>query len=125
MAKATSNAVIEFYGIANEPNYPMPIIDADAIRDEWDNFKVIVLANYKNLSINDLLPLLFQYHSDMYPNILILISIFYSIPFSSVDCERGFSRQNLIKTDIRNQLNNDTLHMLMMVGLHNVNLNGI
>ena len=58
----------------------------------------------------------------MYPNILILISIFYSIPFSSVDCERGFSKQNLIKTDIRNQLNNNTLHMLMMVGSHDVNL---
>ena len=114
--------LIDFYGIANEPNYPIPIIDADAIRDEWDNFKAIILANYKNLSVDDLLPLLFQYHSDMYPNILILISIFYSIPFSSVDCERGFSRQNLIKTDIRNHLNNDTLHMLMMVGLHDVNL---
>jgi len=33
--------LIDFYGIANEPNYPMPIIDADAIRDEWDNFKAI------------------------------------------------------------------------------------
>ncbi|GES83200.1 zinc finger protein 862-like [Rhizophagus clarus] len=114
--------LIDFYGVANEPNYPIPIIDADAIRDEWDNFKAIILANYRNLSIDDLLPLLFQYHSDMYPNILVLISIFYSIPFSSVDCERGFSRQNLIKTDICNQLNNDTLHILMMVGLHNVNL---
>ena len=26
--------LIDFYGIANEPNYLMPIIDADAIRDE-------------------------------------------------------------------------------------------
>ena len=114
--------LIDFYGVTNEPNYPIPIIDADAIRDEWDNFKTIILANYENLSIDNLLPLLFQYHSDIYPNILILISIFYSIPFSSVDCERGFSKQNLIKTNIRNQLNNDTLHMLMMVELHDVNL---
>jgi hypothetical protein len=69
----------------------MPIIDGDAIRDEWDNFKAIILANYENLPIDDLLPLLlFQYHTDMYPNILILINIFYFIPFSSVDCERGF-----------------------------------
>ena len=81
---------------------------------------IIFLANYENLSSDDLLPLLFQYHSDMYPNILILINVFYSIPFSSVYCERGFSRQNLIKTDIRNQLNNNTLHMLMMVGLEEI-----
>jgi len=94
--------LIDFYGVTNEPNYPIPIIDADAIRDEWNNFKAIILANYKNLSIDNLLLLLFQYHSDMYPNILTLISIFYSIPFSSVDCERGFSKQNLIKTNIRN-----------------------
>ncbi|CAI2198699.1 16824_t:CDS:1, partial [Funneliformis geosporum] len=97
------------------PNYLMPIIDANAIRDEWNNFKAIVLANYNNLSTDSRL---FQYYSDMYPNILILISIFYSIPFSSVDCERGFFKQNLIKTDICNQLNNDMLHMLMTIGLY-------
>ncbi|CAI2165014.1 16952_t:CDS:10 [Funneliformis geosporum] len=70
--------LINIYGIAKESNYPMPIIDADAIRDEWNNFKAIVLANYDKLSTDDFLP-----------NILILISIFYSIPFSSIDCERG------------------------------------
>ncbi|RIA80068.1 hypothetical protein C1645_793301, partial [Glomus cerebriforme] len=94
--------LIDFYGVANEPNYPMPIIDADAICDKWDNFKAILLANYENLFIDDLLPLLFQYHSDIYPNILLLMNIFYSILFSSVDCKMGFSKQNLIKTDICN-----------------------
>ncbi|CAG8579130.1 15652_t:CDS:1 [Funneliformis caledonium] len=73
--------LINIYGIAKEPNYPMPIIDADSICDEWNNFKAIVLANYEKLSTDDFLPLLFQYHSDMYPNNLVLISIFYSIPF--------------------------------------------
>ena len=114
--------LIDFYGVANEPNYPIPIINTDAICNEWDNFKAIILANCETLSIDDLLPLLFQYHSDMYPNILILIDIFYSIPFSSVGCERGFSKQNLIKTDIRNQLNNNILHILMTIEMHNVNL---
>ncbi|RIA79488.1 hypothetical protein C1645_882646 [Glomus cerebriforme] len=33
--------LIDSYGVANEPNYPMPIIDADAIYDKWDNFKAI------------------------------------------------------------------------------------
>ncbi|CAI2170374.1 13859_t:CDS:2 [Funneliformis geosporum] len=57
--------LINIYGIAKEPNYPMPIIDADAIRDEWNNFKAIVLANYDKLSTDDFFLLLFQYHSDM------------------------------------------------------------
>ncbi|GET04170.1 zinc finger protein 862-like [Rhizophagus clarus] len=39
-----------------------------------------------------------------------------------VDCERGFSKQNLIKTDLRNSLNNETLHFWMMVGLEEKNL---
>ncbi|PKY51658.1 hypothetical protein RhiirA4_468825 [Rhizophagus irregularis] len=50
------------------------------------------------------------------------ICIVYSIPFSSVDCERGFSKQNLIKTDLRNSLNIETLHFLMMVGLEEKDL---
>ena len=32
-------------------------------------------------------------------HILKLIEIVHLIPFSSVDCERGFSKQNIIKTD--------------------------
>ncbi|RGB40898.1 hypothetical protein C1646_752773 [Rhizophagus diaphanus] len=51
--------LIGIYGVANAPNYLMLIIDANTICDEWDNFKAIILANYKNLLIDDLLPLLF------------------------------------------------------------------
>ena len=43
----------------------------------------------------------------------------HSIPFSSVDCERGFSKQNIIKC---NAMENDTLHILMMVGLEGTDL---
>jgi len=38
-------------------------------------------------------------------------------PFSSVECERGFSVQNLIKSKLRNRLTADTLDMLMRVRL--------
>ncbi|GES92181.1 hypothetical protein GLOIN_2v1486903 [Rhizophagus clarus] len=47
---------------------------------------------------------------------------YYSIPFSSVDWKRGFSKQNLIKTDLRNSLNNATLHFWMMVNLEEKDL---
>lgn len=68
--------------------------------------------------------LLYDNYLDSYPNILKLMEIVYSIPFSSVDCERGFSKQNIIKTDLRNAMENDTLHLLMMVGLEGTDLFG-
>ena len=48
----------------------------------------------------------------------------HSIPFSSVDCERGFSKQNIIKTDLCNAMENVALHLLMMVGLEGTDLFG-
>ena len=38
-------------------------------------------------------------------------------PVSTVDYERGFSRQNLIKTAIRNRINIDNLDNLMMMSI--------
>ena len=32
------------------------------------------------------------------------MEIVYSIPFSSIHCERGFSKQNIIKTDLKNKI---------------------
>lgn len=40
------------------------------------------------------------------------------IPVSTVDCERGFSLQNLIKTDIRNSLKPANLEHLMTISIH-------
>ena len=99
----------------------MAIIDDD-IFEEWNNYKAIIYANYKTTKLELLLPKLFENYFENFPNILKLLSIIYSIPFSSVECERGFSKQNLIKTDLRNNLNNETLNLLMMIGLDDVDL---
>ena len=69
-----------------------------------------------------MLPRLFEFYYDAFPNIIKLLGIIYFIPFSSVDCERKFSKQNLIKTDLWNSLNNETLHFWMMVGLEEKDL---
>lgn len=47
-----------------------------------------------------------------YPNLSVLAKIVLVFPASSVDCERGFSTLNLIKTKTRNRLN--TLHLDML-----------
>jgi hypothetical protein len=87
------------------------------ICEEWFGYKAIVHSNFKNIKIEALLPRLFEFYYDTFPNIIKLLGIVYSIPFSSVDCEHEFSKQNLIKTDLRNSLNNETLHFWMMIGL--------
>jgi hypothetical protein len=98
------------------------IIEVSNICEEWFGYKAIIYANFKNIEIELLIPRLFEFYYDMFPNIIKLLGIVFSIPFSTVECERGFSKQNLIKTDLRNSLNNETLHYLMMVGLEEKNL---
>ncbi|PKY52813.1 hypothetical protein RhiirA4_470676 [Rhizophagus irregularis] len=71
-----------------------------------------VLYKYKVI-----LPLLIQDYNDVFPNIIKLIQIAYCIPFSSVECERGFSRQNKIIKRIGTYLVTNTLDMLMRVSL--------
>ena len=44
--------------------------------------------------------------------------VHFGFPFQlSVECERGFSRQNQIKTKNRNSLTTDTLDRLMRISL--------
>ena len=49
----------------------------------------------------------------------LLLEIYWIIPLSSVECERYFSRLNLIKTRLRNCLEAETLDSLM-----NISING-
>ncbi|KAF0469869.1 zinc finger protein [Gigaspora margarita] len=115
--------LIKVYEKSHWPNYLNGIIDADKIRQEWNLFKEVVSSNYQNLDVNNLLPIIFDQHQEFYPNIIKLLEIIYSIPFSSIECERGFSKQNLIKTSHRNRINNDTLHLFLSISLVDKNIN--
>ncbi|CAB4390622.1 unnamed protein product [Rhizophagus irregularis] len=78
---------------------------------------MIITNNFASNDIEVILPLLIEDYIDVFPNIIKLIQIAYCIPFSSVECERGFSRQNKIKTKDRNSLATNTLDMLMCISL--------
>lgn len=56
-------------------------------------------------------------HDEQYPNIAAAARRLLVSPVSSVDCERGFSRQNLIKTAIRNRITISNLENLMMISI--------
>ena len=46
-----------------------------------------------------------------------LLTIALTIPVSSVDCESGFSKQNLIKTKIRAKLKTENVSTLMKMSV--------
>ncbi|CAG8561910.1 14104_t:CDS:2, partial [Rhizophagus irregularis] len=87
------------------------------LEQEWAGFKLVVSNNLSSKDIDIILPLLIQDYNDTFPNIIKLIQLVYCIPFSSVECECGFSRQNQIKTKSRNFLTTDTLDRLMCISL--------
>ena len=109
--------LLKYYENPNfHDNIQLPaLFDVIKCREEWVGFKMIVTNSFSSNDIEIILPLLIQDYSDIFSNIIKLIQIIYCIPFSSVECERGFSRQNKIKTKNRNLLATDTLDMLMRI----------
>ena len=56
-------------------------------------------------------------NEEQFPNVATAAKRLLVSPVSTIDCERGFSRQNLIKTAIRNSINTDNLENLMMISI--------
>ncbi|KAH3795399.1 hypothetical protein DPMN_148949 [Dreissena polymorpha] len=54
---------------------------------------------------------------DVYPAAAEAAERLLVAPVSTVDCERGFSKQNLIKTCLRNRLHVSRLHKLLRISL--------
>lgn len=50
-----------------------------------------------------------------YPNVTRLVKIALTTPVTSVNCERGFSQYNAIKTDTRNTQTVETANILVML----------
>ncbi|KAJ8301785.1 hypothetical protein KUTeg_020772 [Tegillarca granosa] len=50
-----------------------------------------------------------------YPSLGLLAKRLLVLPVSTVDCERDFSKQNLIKTDLRNSIKHASLDNLMRI----------
>ena len=110
--------LLKYYEYPNIHNgiQTLALFDINKCRQEWAGFKMVI-SNFSSKDIDIILPLLIQDYNDVFPNIIKLIQLIYCIPFSSVECERGFSRQNQIKTKNRNSLTTDTLDMLMRISL--------
>ena len=95
------------------------VVDGDLAQIEWDGFKQSIKTNYSDLSMQDVLCRLVSDECllQQYLNLAILAQIVLVFPASSVDCERGFSTQNHIKTKSRNRLGALHLDMLLRIRL--------
>ena len=61
-------------------------------------------------------------HSERFPVLSKLMPIVLVLPSLSASCERGFSRMNCIKTDLRSRLTTSNLDSLMLIGLSGVSV---
>jgi len=86
---------------------------------EFDTFKRLVVSNFRLVadSVQELCKLTMLSHAESFPGMATLASVALTVPVHSVDCERGFSRQNLVKTKLRNCLNETTLHRLLLISI--------
>ncbi|XP_057813067.2 uncharacterized protein LOC131027099 [Cryptomeria japonica] len=66
-----------------------------------------------------------KYWHRSYPHMMKLWQVVLTIPASTVDCERGFSKQNIIKDVRKSKLALDTLDALMRVSLNRSKINDV
>ena len=110
--------LIKHYGseLKNGDTVSPAMIDVDQCRQEWAMVKRIVLEQqYPRNSLKILWKLLFQFHKDTLPNLLVLAELALIMPYQTADCERGFSCQNSIKTSKRNRMKDTQMNNLMTV----------
>ena len=85
----------------------------------WNQFKFLVIA-CPNLSSTEFYALVLK--MEEFNSIKVILEVYLSMTFSSNECERAFSRYNLIKTEIRSCLLSETINHLLMLGLNGPNI---
>ena len=75
------------------------------------------MYEHKNSKFEDFWHITISKFEEVYPNLCTLATVFLTWPQSSVNVERGFSRQNLVKTDLRNSLTVQNMDRILMIKL--------
>ena len=89
---------------------------------EWDKFKTYAFSNYKT---DQERVWIFALDSPLFQNIKPLFQINLIIPLSTSACERTFSTMNLIKNELRNRMETDTLQHHLMISRNRPELKDI
>ncbi|XP_071486689.1 zinc finger protein 862-like [Diadema antillarum] len=80
---------------------------------EWDLLKARIHSK-KGQDWSSIIPAL----RDQLPNICCLLDLMLSVPASSADAERGFSRLNLVKSNLRSVMGDDRVTDQLLIMLH-------
>ena len=121
--------LLNHFGEKRGSNTP-PICPVEA-KKEWSLFKNHMFANAE-ASPEDESPFTASSLAEQmlsseqmlreFPNMTKLMAIGIVLPVSSVECERGFSKQNVIKTRLRCSVSIERLEQLMRISLNGPNL---
>ena len=96
-----------------------PLLDGQELKEEWVIFKQLMSTNFSDSSIQGMAKKVLtpSEMQDQFPQMRKLLTIALTVPVSSVDCERGFSKQNLIKTKIIAKLKTENVSTLMKMSV--------
>ena len=92
--------------VATYGNGPNPDVDGGECESEWECFKTLIRTSYSHFTMREMVSLLSTDPSlrDMFPQLSKVATMSALIPVSTAECERAFSANYCIKTDLRNCL---------------------
>ena len=73
---------------------------------------------YGEIIINNYWHALWMECGSDHPSVFTLAAIAFTLPMSTAECERGFSRQNITKTRLRNRLLHPMLDALLRIDIN-------
>ncbi len=94
-------------------------INQTEARLEWSLLQQVMRQPaYSSLDLAGFYEKFFHSHKDSYPNLSTIAAIGSLIPVTSVECERGISQYNHIKTASRNMITVQNMNTLLCLTLH-------
>ncbi|XP_052767960.1 zinc finger protein 862-like [Mya arenaria] len=92
-------------------------LDADEVTEEWDDFKNAISSTSPEVirGPHRLIKAMMKIRPHKFPNIERLCATAVVVPVSTAEVERVFSELARTKTDLRNRLQVDTVHQLLMI----------
>ena len=90
-------------------------VDVAILQTELVAVDALKIGCYKGYSMRNFAEVMLSRHASELPQTCKLCEIALCIPVSTAVCERGFSRQNLLKNKMRNCLNESNLDNLMKI----------
>ena len=103
----------------------LPGFSSVSFEQEFPLFKNFVMRSLASNSSNiaDLSGIMILGHHESFPNIAVLAKVALALPVSTIEVERGFSQQNLIKTRTRTRLLPQNLDLLMKIVIKGLSIN--